>query len=244
MTTHAPESPASQAYRGAGAGLLHLAGERTLKVIAVTGAGEREGKTAVTGNLAVVLGAERQSRGCRLVRPSESHPPQILRASNDVGVTDVLRAGPFSTTRCSQPMNRASWSSPADRCRGIPPSSWGSEGEELFAELRSRFDFVLLDAGPGLVADVLFLVRHADGIIVVADAAKTSRSSVAHLRHQLKSVGGHIIGGILHNRAPLRADRASRYSPRSSRRPRTPGVRQTNGPRRQVAIREVGVGTG
>ena len=48
-------------------------------------------------------------------------------------------------------------------------------------------------------------------MIVVADATKTSRESIAHLRHQMKSVGGHIIGGILHNRAPVDADRSSPY---------------------------------
>ena len=224
VTTHAPESPASQAYRGAGAGLLHLANERTMKFIVVTGAGEREGKTAVTGNLAVVLAQS----GSRVVAVScDLRNPTLHRffgQDNEVGVTDLLTGRAVlnnALQETDEPDLVVLASGPLPR---NPTELWGSDGvERLFAELRSRFDFVLLDAGPGLVADVLFLVRHADGIIVVADAAKTSRSSVAQLRQRLKSVGGHIIGGILHNRAPMRADRASRFFPIVSKTPHSRG---------------------
>ena len=210
VTTHSPESPASQAYRGAGASLLHLAGERTLKVVAVTGPGEREGKTAATGNLAVVL-AQRGKRvvavSCDLRNPTLH---RFLRGSNDVGLTDVLR-GEAALTNALQPTDEPGLvllaSGPVPR---NPTELLGTkEARSLFAELRTRFDFVLLDGGPGLVADILFLVRDADGIVVVADAAKTSRTGIANLRDQMKSVGGRIVGGILYNRAPERADRAS-----------------------------------
>ena len=56
-------------------------------------------------------------------------------------------------------MSRASWCSPPGRSADNPTELLSSEDfVRLLAELRIRFDFVLLDAGPSLVADVLFLV--------------------------------------------------------------------------------------
>jgi capsular exopolysaccharide synthesis family protein len=206
VTLNSPESPASQAYRGAGAALLHLAREASLQVIALTGAGEGEGKTPATGNLAVALaqsGRQVIAVSCDLRNPSLH---SFLNRHNDVGLTDLLTGSASAIdvlqgTEASGLFLIASGPMPEN-----PTDLLGSEEMgHLLAALRTRFDFVLLDAGPGLVADALFLAPHADGMVVVADAAKTSRGAVAHLRQQLESAGGLIVGGILNNWAPRHA---------------------------------------
>ena len=200
VTLSAPESPASQAYRGASAALLHLAREGSLKVLALTGPGQGEGKTPATGNLAVALaqsGRQVIAVSCDLRNPTLH---AYLHRDNEVGLTDLLMGG----ASVAEAMQEAEVSGLSFIASGPMPDNptdlLGSEDMgRLLASLRTRFDFVLLDAGPGLVADILFVAGHADGVIVVADAAKTSRGSVAHLRDQLESVGGRIIGGILNN---------------------------------------------
>jgi capsular exopolysaccharide synthesis family protein len=200
VTLSASESPASQAYRGAGAALLHLAGEGSLNVIALTGPSQGEGKTPATGNLAVALaqsGRQVVAVSCDLRNPTLH---AYLNRDNEVGLTDLLMGGASvgeasQETEVSGLFFIASGPMPDN-----PTDLLGSEDMgRLLTALRTRFDFVLLDAGPSLVADVLFVAPHADGVIVVADAAKTSRGGVAQLRHQLESVGSLIIGGILNN---------------------------------------------
>ncbi len=206
VTVNAPESPASQAYRGAGAAMLHLAREASLKVIALTGPSEGDGKTPATGNLAVALaqsGRQVIAVSCDLRSPTLH---SFLNRDNDVGLTDLLMGGAtfdeaVQETHTSGLFFIASGPTPEN-----PTDLLGNEDmRRLVAALRKRFDFVLLDAGPGLVADALFLAPHTDGMILVADAARTSRGAVAHLRHQLESAGGLIIGGILNNGAPKHA---------------------------------------
>jgi polysaccharide biosynthesis transport protein len=221
VTVNAPESPASQAYRGAGAAILHLAREASLKVIALTGPSEGEGKTPASGNLAVALA---QSGRQVIVVSCDLRSPTLHRfldRKNDLGLTDLLR-GEVTVDEALQDTDIpglffiASGPMPDD-----PTDLLGSEAMgRLAAGLRTRFDFVLLDAGPGLVADALFLGPHTDGMIVVADAVRTSRGAVAHLRRQIESTGGLIVGGIINNWAPehsgppypypLRPDRGTR----------------------------------
>jgi Mrp family chromosome partitioning ATPase len=59
------------------------------------------------------------------------------------------------------------------------------------------------------VADALILAARCDGVLVVADASNTTRSSVGFVREQVEQVGGKIVGGILNN---LDARRAKNYA--------------------------------
>ena len=54
----------------------------------------------------------------------------------------------------------------------------------------------------------------------MADAAKTARGAVAHLRRQLESAGGLIIGGVLNNSVPRHAGNPYPYFVRPN-----PGMR-------------------
>ena len=68
----------------------------------------------------------------------------------------------------------------------------------LLDELRLRFDFILLDTAPAIVvADAISLVPLTDGVIVVAQTAKTRRSAISHVRRQFERMGAVILGGVL-----------------------------------------------
>jgi len=216
VTLKAPESPSSQAYRGASAALLYLAREGSLKVIVVTGPSQGRGKATATVNLAVALaqsGRQVVAVSCDLRNPTLH---SLLDRSNDVGLTNLLT----NQSSLSEVLQETDESGLFVIASGpVPDNSADLLGSEdvrrLLAELRTRFDFVLLDAGPGSVADVLFLAPHGDGVIVVADATNSSRGGVAHLRHQLESAGGLIIAGILNNLAVKHAGHPYRYYLRS-----------------------------
>jgi receptor protein-tyrosine kinase len=141
---------------------------------------------------------------------------RFLDGDNDVGLTDLLLGLDALGEALQETDTPGLFLIASGAMPDNPTDLLGSEQMgRLLASLRTTFDFVLLDAGPGLVADVLFLAPHVDGVIVVADAAKTSHGAVAHLRHQLEDVGALVIGGILNNWAPRHAGRPYPYYLRS-----------------------------
>ncbi len=67
--------------------------------------------------------------------------------------------------------------------------------------LRSRFSYVLLDC-PSLreSKDVLGLTTLVDGVVLVVEANKTSKSQLAHLERVVRDAGGKILGSMLNKR--------------------------------------------
>jgi capsular exopolysaccharide synthesis family protein len=90
---------------------------------------------------------------------------------------------------------------------GNPAELLGSAAmARIITRLRERADFVLIDGAPVLgVSDALVLSRIADGILLVADAARTRRTTVTQARMQLQQVDGKLIGSVLVN-VDARAD--------------------------------------
>jgi len=77
-------------------------------------------------------------------------------------------------------------------------------------------EFVVIDGPPVLgVADSLALAPMVDGVIVVADAKRGTRASVATAAYQLDQVGGHVVGGVLNGFEPIGA--AARYGSTNNR---------------------------
>lgn len=67
--------------------------------------------------------------------------------------------------------------------------------------LRSRFSYVLLDC-PSLreSKDILGLTTLVDGVVMVVEANKTSKSQLSHLERVLTDAGGRILGTMLNKR--------------------------------------------
>jgi capsular exopolysaccharide synthesis family protein len=219
----APDSPASQAYKAARSTLLHAAASRPLQVVAVVGPGLGDGKTTTTANLAVALaqsGKNVVAVSCDLARP-RLHV--LFGASNNLGLADVL-TGHAALADAIQPTTEPGLSVIASgRVTDIAPEVLvGSDQmEEALETLRSQFDLVLLDTAPALlVADPLYLAPLTDGVVVVADATRTSRREVDEMRDTFERVGAWIIGGIV-NRAVMKKARYLSRESRATRDPRT-----------------------
>jgi capsular exopolysaccharide synthesis family protein len=200
-TLNVPESRASEAYKTARTTLLYMARQSALRVIEVTGPGEGDGKTTATANLAVALaqmGKRVAAVSCDLRNP-RLH--RFFDVGLDVGLTSVLTG----TVKLSEALNETEVPGLSIVASGpLPPNPAELLGtddmERILHELRTRFDFVLLDTAPALlVADAISIAPFADGVIVVADSATTPPDALTQLRLQFDGVGGHIIGGILTN---------------------------------------------
>ncbi len=209
VTRTAPTSPASESYRAARTILMYLASQGDMKVIAVTGPGQDEGKSTTTANLAVAL-----AKAGRLVlaMSCDLRKPRLHRffdLENDLGLSAVLtgRASLKEATKRTATANL--WVLPSGPVPEDPAELLSSEVmHAVLAEMREHFDFILLDTAPALVvADASSLAQRADGVLIVADAARTTAQAVAHVRREFERVGGRIIGGVLNNLDPKRAKR-------------------------------------
>ena len=89
---------------------------------------------------------------------------------------------------------------------GVPPPNPSEllatrRAHDVFTDLASRFDFVVIDSAPVLpVADAVALAGSADAVLVVVQARSTSDDKVRETIGRLERVGAPTVGVVL-NRA-------------------------------------------
>jgi capsular exopolysaccharide synthesis family protein len=194
----APDSPAAEQYRVLYQRLLRLAARRPLRVVAVTSAGRREGRTTTAANLA--LTAAQEGRATVLVEADLRRPclARLLGLAPRPGLADVLagraeagqalaRLGPLAVLAAGEDRD------PGALVRG--PAAAG-----LLEQLRAGFELVILDAPPALsFADGDRLSGDADGALLVIRAGATPRQVV---RLALDALGERAIGVVLNDVDP------------------------------------------
>lgn len=211
-----PKSSPAEAYRTLRTGLTFLAAQHGVKTLLITSPQSGEGKTATVANLGVVLAES----GKRVVIVSaDLRKPRLHRffgAANNRGLSNVLS----DETHLMDTMVRAGVKNlrliPSGPIPSAPADLLGSEVmASVLSNLREMADIVLIDSPPVLVvADATTLARHADAVLIVADAETTTRGSVTDARQQLEHVDAFVIGSVLNNFDPATA-RSSPYSYRT-----------------------------
>ncbi len=92
----------------------------------------------------------------------------------------------------------------------VPPDSPELESSDMFAsdqlwlrmaELREKFDYVLIDAPPiTSCADAVLLGQKADGLILVVEAHCTRRETARKAKETLQDAKVNLLGAVLNNR--------------------------------------------
>lgn len=68
----------------------------------------------------------------------------------------------------------------------------------IFRDLKERFDLILVDSTPGVVAgDALAIASHCDAVVLVVRALSEKRGLVARLRNQLGETGAEFLGVVV-----------------------------------------------
>jgi polysaccharide biosynthesis transport protein len=115
------------------------------------------------------------------------------------GLVDVL-AGRMNVDEVLQrPNDEGPFILPAGTAMPNIPGMLGSRRmDELLADLRSRFDLIILDSPPVLAAaDARILAQKADATVMVVQWAKTRRESVRLALRQLTGTAGVRLAGVL-----------------------------------------------
>ncbi|GAA2084488.1 polysaccharide biosynthesis tyrosine autokinase [Streptomyces albiaxialis] len=218
-----PFGERAEAHRVIRAGTGFARGGDGARLLVVTSALPGEGKSATAAGLAAAfaeggasvclveadLRRPRIAAACGLVREAGLTTVLIGRADLDEvlqrpegGALSVLAAGPL-------PPN------PAELLASERASS-------LLAELRGRFDVVVLDSAPLLnVADTAGVLPSADGCLLAVRAGATPRARVEEAVAAVRTAGAPLVGAVL-TMADLGADRRYGYGRDAGSRPVRP----------------------
>ena len=154
------------------------------KVVMVTSSVSSEGKTFVSSNLAIsfsLTGKKTLIIGLDIRRPRAAHH---FGLSNRIGIVNYLSGQERDIDKIIQPTEYKN----LDIIPGgpIPPNPnellLNPALDELFAELRRRYDYIVVDTAPiGLVSDSYLIERVADANLFVTRAGYTSCNHVKAL---------------------------------------------------------------
>ncbi len=204
-------SPRGDAYSTLRTNLQYVNVDQPPRVVAVTSAGPGEGKTTVACNLAIAValtGAAVCLVEADLRKPSAS---QRLGIDSVMGLTDVL-VGTVPVDLALVPWRRGLLGVlPAGVAAPNPSELLGSrQMAGMMAELRQRYDLVILDTAPVLsVSDAAVVTTHADGALLVARYGTTPIEQAQRAARALQQVGTPVLGTVL-NAVP--GDQQAGYS--------------------------------
>ncbi len=192
-----PGSREAEAFRSIRTTLFH--GLRSNeKVLQITSAEPGDGKSTIAVNTACAM-AQAGKRvlliDCDLRRPTLHH---LLGVPQEIGFTDVL-------------LNEIQWqnairSTPSESLSVITAGLCPENPAEILSqvdlpalldEMRSEYDFIVLDSPPVLaVSDPAVLSAHVDGISLVARLMKNKRAAIARTMETLRVHGANVHGLI------------------------------------------------
>jgi succinoglycan biosynthesis transport protein ExoP len=196
------ESPHAEAYRVLRTNIL-FAGRKdeSQTTFSVVSGGAGEGKTTTMFNLAVVFA---QMGDRILIVDSDLRRPSMHRymnVSNNIGLTNYL-LGQVTIDKVIQTTNIPSLHFiPSGK---LPSSSMGilssAKMKEFVAEMKSRYDYVFLDAPPIMgVSDASVLASMVDMCVLVVQYRKYPLMMTQRAKEMVTKVGGELVGVVLNN---------------------------------------------
>lgn len=200
ITSEMPKSISAEAYRSLRTSIKFSSVDKPIKTIVVTSSIPGEGKSTISGNLAITLsqsGARVLLIDCDLRKPSIHKKFRVL---NDLGLTDIL------VDKCSlkdviKKIDEYLFMITAGTIPPNPSEIVGSNSmEDLIKELSLSFDYIVMDTPPVIpVTDPLLLAAKSDATIIVVRARKTKEKIIRQAYDELIKVNSNIIGSILND---------------------------------------------
>lgn len=193
-----PRSIEAESYRTLRTNILYSSIDKEIKSIVVTSACPEEGKSTVSGNLALAF-AQNGKRviiiDCDLRKPSIHRKFNI---SNLCGLTEVM-IGKETLDNVIQKYKSNLHILPSGKIPPNPAEMINSTTmSNLLEKLKNEYDIVIIDSSPlEAVTDGQILSTKADGTILVLKAGKSKIESVKEAKSLLNKVGANIIGLVI-----------------------------------------------
>ncbi|MBM4363642.1 MAG: CpsD/CapB family tyrosine-protein kinase, partial [Deltaproteobacteria bacterium] len=194
-----PTSGVAEAARAIRTNILFMSPDRPYRTLLVTSASPSEGKTTVACCIATAIaqaGRRVAILDCDMRRP-RLH--RVFGVERDVGITTALvQANGLDEIVHPTVVPNLSIVTTGP----LPPNPaeilHSESFHRLLAELRERFDCVVIDSPPIVpVTDSAVLSTLVDGTVLVVRAFQTSRDLGKRAVRALRDVGGHAVGVVL-----------------------------------------------
>lgn len=194
-----PKSVVSEAYRTLRTNIQYSSFDKKIKTIVVTSAEAAEGKSTVSGNLALACS---QNENKVIIIDCDLRKPSIhkkFKISNLLGLSEVL-IGKAQLDDAIQSRNENLDVLTSGKVPPNPSEMLSSSAmTKLIEKLKEKYDVVILDSAPlGAVTDAQILSTKVDGTILVMRAERTKREVVLEAKNSLEKVGANILGCVLH----------------------------------------------
>ncbi|MEL6341918.1 MAG: polysaccharide biosynthesis tyrosine autokinase [Myxococcota bacterium] len=174
------------------------AGHLPFRTLVITSAAPREGKSFMSSNLATIIAMT----GSRvLLIDADLRRPRIHRlfeVPNDRGLSDVLSGeAPIEDVIINSHVSGLD----LVVAGAIPPNPSELLGNERMQNIKSMirgYDIVMIDTPPvTVVADPMVLTPLADGVILVVESNRTSKSMVTQAASRLEQMGSNTLGAVV-----------------------------------------------
>lgn len=205
-------SAIAEAFRKLRTNLQFLAVDNPPRVIVVTSSMPSEGKSTTAINVALALA---EADHDVLLVDGDMRRPTInkyLDLIGPVGFSTVLSG----TATLDEALQRTRFPGLTVLTSGaIPPNPSELLGsmaaKKLLAELRDRFDYIIVDSTPLLaVTDAAILAAGSDGVLLISRFRHTKRDHLAHAVESLRSVGAPLLGAVF-TLVPMRGSSGYSY---------------------------------
>ena len=201
------DAPAAfaEAIRAVRTAVLFSSAEEGSRSVVVTSTGPHEGKTLISSSLAITLAQAGQRT---IVLDADMRRPRMHEAlgrSQEPGLSNVLvgeasLADAVRTTSVPNLSMLAAGHVPPNPVELLVSPRYAA----LIAELKTRFDWIVIDAPPVMpVTDAAVLANAAGGVIFVVGSEMTPRQNAMAAVDQLRGANARFVGAVL-NRVNLR----------------------------------------
>ncbi len=189
-----------ESFKSLRTNLNFIAATEHLNTFLLTSAIPGEGKTNTAINLAISLAEDNKSVvvvDCDLRKPSLNR--YLKLGDNFKGITDILMGKAtvedalisFEDLKIDVLVAGVIPPNPSELLSSEPM-------EQLIAELKESFDYVILDTPPvSVVTDAAILGRYADGAVLCVRSNFAPKETVQLAKERLTNVGIHILGVVL-----------------------------------------------
>jgi len=209
LVVHDPFAPQVESFRSIRSGLILSGAGKLVRAIALTSAGEGEGKTFIAANLAVVF-AQLGSRTLLMdlnFRKPRVH--EIFSMKNNTGASSLIIKRAFQ----EQAVQKTAIGSLDILPSGpMPPNplellSW-PDTKELVRLLGAEYDVVIVDTPRFCgTADAMIVATMCDGALPVILKGKTRHGDFGQLKKQLENAGVKILGAVMNEKAAVKNSR-------------------------------------
>lgn len=185
-------------YRSLRVNLEFIINLKNLKTIMVTSATAGDGKSTISGNLAIIMAMNGKKTIYIDADLRKSSGRIFFNLPKRKGLTSNL-AGHYPLDKIIQEteIDNLSFISPGP----IPPNPTkflaSNQMKQLLEELKKTFDIIIIDTPPLVVSDAVTLSSIVDGCLFVVDAMSTKEDIAVKSLTKLTKVNAPIIGSIL-----------------------------------------------